>query len=115
LGKRNQKGYTPNQEMLINMRKAFQNLVNSRTVKTAGGQSEVNMLQSRNLGDFLKKAKASMFGGKYDKAAIDIITDPNWERYVPASVKKTVNMKNPSTEDMVKILSAVAAKRSAEE
>jgi hypothetical protein len=115
LGKSNQKAYTPNQEMLINMRKAFQNLVNSRTVKTAGGQSEVNMLESRNTGSFLRKAAAKMFGGKYDKAAIDIITDPNWERYVPASVQKTVNMKSPSTEDMVKILSAVAAKRSAEE
>jgi hypothetical protein len=99
LGNPKTKGITPEQKKLVDMRKAFKNLINSRTVKTAAGQSETKMNLPRSTAGAVMEFYNKFVKGKYDKAAVEIITDPNWKKYLPEASKKVIKgdaPKNPN-------------------
>ena len=66
------------QQKLTDMRLAFKNLINSYTVKTAAGQAKSSLDVPRSTMQFVKNQLGKLVGGKYDKAAVEIITSPDW-------------------------------------
>lgn len=67
------------QQQLKDMRLVFRDLINPPTVRTAAGLSKTSMNQERS--DFQQLAtriKNKLTGGKFDKAAIELITNPKW-------------------------------------
>lgn len=67
------------QQQLKDMRQIFGDLINPSTVRTAAGLAKTSMTKERSsLQVAINKAKEVLTGGKYDKAAIDLITNPNW-------------------------------------
>lgn len=74
------KGDKSAQMMLRDMRSSFKDLMNSYTVKTAGGQAKSSLDVERSTGQFLKNKIANLTGGKYDKAAIEMITSGKWDK-----------------------------------
>ncbi len=67
------------QQKLDDMRKVFGDLINPPTVRTAAGLANTGMRQSRNTKiEFANAIKEKLSGGKYDKAAIELITNPKW-------------------------------------
>jgi hypothetical protein len=68
------------QQQLKDMRSVFGDLINPPTIKTAAGLAKTGMTQERNTRQALaNKLKEMLSGGKYDTAAIDLITNPNWK------------------------------------
>lgn len=96
------KGDKSAQMKLRDMRAAFKDLMNSYTVKTAGGQAKSSLDVERSSGQFIKNLVSNMLGGKYDKAAIDMITSGKWdEAFRQAAAKRG---KKSSAEEIVKFL-----------
>lgn len=67
------------QQKLDDMRTVFRDLINPRTVKTAFGQTEHGMKQSRNFLDAAKDFLHSLNGRRYDRAFIELISNPRWD------------------------------------
>lgn len=80
---------------LDTMQRAFKNLVNSVTVKTAAGQSRSGVNQARSSGKFYQQMAQKLLGGRYDKAAIEIATSPTWDAELAAALEaKTIEEQN---------------------
>lgn len=107
LGAPNSKEVTVSQKKLADMRKAFRGLINSRTVKTAAGQSESKVNTARSSTGLVVEFYKRWVKGKYDKAAIEIITDPNWKQHLPSDVKKSIKGDSPRTQN--ELISALVA------
>lgn len=86
------KGDRKAQQNLIDMRKVFKDLANKRTFKGSYGKGETGMLDKRNTADKGISLATKLFGGKYDKAAIEIITGGEWDSYLR---KAASNSKDP--------------------
>jgi hypothetical protein len=114
LGDPKSKTPTPEQLRLSDMRKAFKGLINSVTAKTAAGQSKTFMTSTGRGGytgkvvDFYNE----LTKGKYDKAAIEIITDKDWKKYLPSDVKKAIKTDSPQNPNqLMNMLIAVEASK----
>jgi hypothetical protein len=114
LGDPKSKTPTPEQLRLSDMRKAFKGLINSVTGKTAAGQSKTFMTSTGRGGytgkvvDFYNE----LTKGKYDKAAIEIITDKDWKKYLPSDVKKAIKTDSPQNPNqLMNMLIAVEASK----
>jgi hypothetical protein len=106
------KGLPNAQAKLRNMRLAFKNLINSYTVKTAAGQAKSSLDVPRSTGQFISKQLQKIAGGKYDKAAIEIITNPDWDlSYLPKiNAKSTPAQKASYFKKFTEILDDAAIK-----
>jgi len=67
------------QEQVRDMRLIFKNLINIPTVRTAAQLRRTSMTKDRSSFQTLMDVfKEALSNGKYDEAAVDLITDPNW-------------------------------------
>jgi len=59
----------------------FKDLIGTPTIRTASALEKTNMTKERNAGNFAENFMKHVFtGGKNDKAAIEFITSPNWDK-----------------------------------
>jgi hypothetical protein len=68
------------QKKLADMRIVFRNIIPQGSLKksaSASKMSDVNMI--RNSGDIVRRAANYFTRGAYDKAAVEVITNPNWD------------------------------------
>ena len=72
------KGMPTTRKALIDMRRVFKNLINPITVKTAAGQAKSSLDVPRSSAQFIFESLERLAGGKSDKAAVEIITNPKW-------------------------------------
>lgn len=77
-------------QKLNDMRAVFKNLINPVTPRTASRLSKSSLDVPRNTYDAATKAARNFTGGKYDKAAIDLITSNKWDKEL-AKIKATKN------------------------
>jgi hypothetical protein len=83
------KGDRSAQMKMRDMKSAFKDLLNSYTVKTAGGQAKSSLDVERSTSQYFKNMLSNLAGGKYDKAAIEMITNPKWdEAFRQAAAKR---------------------------
>lgn len=67
------------QQQLQNMKKIFGQLINVPTAKTAEALSRSSMSKPRaSITKMMEYWQEIMSGGKYDKAAVELITNPKW-------------------------------------
>lgn len=67
------------QQQLEDMRSIFGRLINIPTAKTAEALSRTSMSKGRSSsGEAMRYLKEILSGGKYDKAAVELITNPKW-------------------------------------
>lgn len=67
------------QEQLKDMRMVFKNLINVPTAKTAEALSRSSMSKPRSLGqELLFKFQQLLSAGRFDKHAVELITNPKW-------------------------------------
>jgi hypothetical protein len=76
---------------LMDMRKAFQNLINPTTAKTAAGLAKSSLDVPRSSVEAITSIAKEFVGGKYDQAAIKLITSPDWDE----QFAKIKNIQNP--------------------
>lgn len=101
-------GKSPAQKQLEALKNVTQHLINKRTVKTAAGQAETKVSKPRSTGEYAERLARMLTGGKYDKAAVEILTDPNWQKYLP---KGTSVSEVPKGKELVDILEILARKK----
>jgi hypothetical protein len=85
------KGNPKAQKRLTEMKAVFKNLINEPNVKSAAALSKTSMSHSREAIERTNRIVANLTGGKYDKAAIDIITSDKWEK----AFEKALHQKSP--------------------
>jgi len=69
------------QSKLKDMKLLFKDLIGTPTIRTASALEKTNMTKERNAGNFAENFMKHVFtGGKNDKAAIEFITSPNWDK-----------------------------------
>lgn len=79
------------QSRLEDMRDVFTRLINVPTAKTAEALSRTSMSKERSSTQTaMKMLQEILSGGKYDKAAVNIVTSPDWEKEL-AKLKKITN------------------------
>lgn len=67
------------QDQLKDMQRIFKNLINPPSVRTASHLAKTSMDKSRSSSQELIRAlKEKLTAGKYDKAAVELITNPDW-------------------------------------
>jgi hypothetical protein len=67
------------QHQLKDMKMIFGDLINPPSVRTAAGQAKTSMTSHRNSADvWIDKAREFLTNGKFDKEAVELITNPNW-------------------------------------
>ncbi len=88
------------------MRAAFKNLINTQTVKGAAGRSANSMDAPRNSADAVIKFAQQLFGGRYDKAAVDLITSNKWLPHLK-NIKKIKDPRQKAS-GYVNLLSKIA-------
>lgn len=99
------------QETFIDMQSAFKNLINTQSVKGSAGRAANSMDMPRSTGQFAMDTFKEMTGGKFDKAAVDMITSDRWLPYI----REVKQIKNPQqrAQGYMQLLSRVAAQQSA--
>lgn len=85
------KGIPQAQQTLIDMRMAFKNLINNESVKGAAGKAKSSLNVPRNSIDAALGVIDNFMGGRFDKAAVDLITSDKWLPYI----KPIKQIKNP--------------------
>jgi uncharacterized protein YaaR (DUF327 family) len=103
---KNIKGTT---QKLIDMRRAFKDLINFEGVKTAAFQARKNIDNPRNdLSSYAQLAKNAL-GSKYDEAAIEFVQSGKWDK----EFKTIMQNKEPNARaaKFVSLLSRIAAEQ----
>jgi hypothetical protein len=67
-------------EKLSDMREVFKNLINPTTPRTAASLAKSYLDAPRSTAQFFKDMADKIVGGRYDNAAIDLITSNNWDK-----------------------------------
>lgn len=78
------------QRKLVDMRTAFKNLIEPISTKQAASQAKIASKTSGPI-KFAKDLANKLTNGLYDKAAVDLILDPQWDKRLKAAIK----IKNP--------------------
>jgi hypothetical protein len=68
------------QQKLIDMRTAFKTIINPLSGKASAALSKTGMLGKRDSILSIKDYISNFFGGRHDKAYVDFITNPNWDK-----------------------------------
>lgn len=84
------------QRKLVDMRTAFKNLIEPISTKQAAAQAKVASKTSGPI-KFAKDLANKLTNGLYDKAAVDLILDPQWDKRLKAAIK----IKNPDAKAQV--------------
>lgn len=85
------KGLPGSRQAIIDMRRAYKDLLNPITAKTAAAQARSSLDVPRSTAEFIFNAVQNAAGGQYDKAAAEIITSPQWHKELSkALAEKTV-------------------------
>jgi hypothetical protein len=91
------------QLQLEDMRLVFRDLINPPTVRTAVGLAKGSMNKERSSAQsWMNAIKEIYTGNKYDKAAIELITNPNWADKLHAAAQATSKEKKAS--EIIKLL-----------
>lgn len=94
---KNLRGVPQAQSQLKDMKLVFKNLINNPTAKTANNLSRNNLNKSKiNVNDVMGSLKEALTLGKYDKAAVDLITNPEWSKELSDLAKAQPTQKNIS-------------------
>jgi hypothetical protein len=93
-------------QKLIDMRKAFKNLINPMSTKTAASQAKSSLVAPRNTLDAVRTQASNLLGGKYDQAAVNFITSGKWDREF-ASIKK-IKDSSQRVQELTALLSKIA-------
>jgi hypothetical protein len=94
---KNLRGVPSAQQQLKDMKLVFKNLINTPTVKTSNNLSRTNINNSKiNIPDMLGSFKEALTLGSYDKAAVDLITNPDWAKQLSELSKASKTQKNVS-------------------
>lgn len=81
------------QQKLKDMREAFKYLIDPNTARNAAGLAKNSMDKTRNFGDQVLEHVKNAAGGKYDKAAVELITSSKWNNEF-AEIQKINNKEN---------------------
>ena len=85
------------QQQLKDMRLVFKDLINPPTVRTAAGLAKNSMTSERSSAQVWEnKLKEFFTQRKYDKAAIELITNPRWADKLNEAAKATTKEKQAS-------------------
>lgn len=76
------------QEKLKDMRLVFRNLISTPTARTAAALQKTSMSKMRNQWDALANYLEGLFGGKHDVAAVNLMTNPNWDEIATQILKE---------------------------
>ena len=91
------------QQQLKDMRLVFRDLINPPTVRTAAGLAKTSMTKERSSAQaWMNEIKEVYTSGKYDKAAIELITNPKWADKLHAAAQATSKEKKAS--EIIKLL-----------
>jgi hypothetical protein len=66
-------------QKMDDMRLVFRDLINPQTARTGAALSKTSMTEGRSTGQFIKDTIAKLNGRRYDKSAIEILTNPRWD------------------------------------
>ena len=94
------------------MRSAFKNLIEPRTAVTAANLSKSSLSDVRNSASFFIDAVNNLAGGKYDKAAVELITSNRWDKEL-SSINK-ISDKNRKNLQLVSLLSKISSVQSSD-
>ena len=64
---------------MFDLRELFRDLINSYTPKTEHGFQKTHVSLPRSTMEAVEKLAIKMFGGKYDEAAVELITSGKWQ------------------------------------
>jgi hypothetical protein len=92
---------------LIDMKRAFANLLNPITAKTAAAQARSGVDMPRADTRYLTQVIDNALGGRFDRAAAEIITNPQWQAELAAVLKK--NGRIPQAQAFAELLGRVQA------
>lgn len=96
------------QRKLDDMRMVFGRLINTPTAKTAEALSRTSMSKDRaTYGAISHKVKEILSGGRYDKAAVELITNPKWNEEL-SKLNKVTNSEKLASE-LYKLLGRAGA------
>lgn len=68
------------QRKLRMMKNTFGRLINPRNIKSVEGQARINVDQPRNVVDATQQYAMNIVGEKMDRAAVEFITNPQWNK-----------------------------------
>jgi hypothetical protein len=75
------------QQKMQDMRATFNNIINPTSSRGAAKLSQTSMLGRRDAIKTVKDFASNLLGGKYDKAVIELITNPKWDEELSNFVK----------------------------
>jgi hypothetical protein len=96
------------QRKLADMRMVYRHLLNPESPKGASGRAKNFMNTMRNSGDKMVTLGLNLLGGRYDKAATKIITDPNIDKIYKQYVKDKASTPNEKTKNVLKLLQTIS-------
>jgi hypothetical protein len=78
---KNLRGVPDAQKRLDDMRVAFKNIITVPTARTASALEKTSMTKPRNdVGSMMITLKEALTAGKFDKDAVELLTNPKWEK-----------------------------------
>lgn len=107
------KGLPGAQKKLIDMRRAFKDLVELETTKGAAGKAKSSLDVERNTLQLAINRLNNFLGGKYDKAGINLITSGKWDKEFTKIMKKSDKLERAIALDQ--LLSRIAAQSAGDE
>lgn len=94
------------QNQLDDMKSAFQHLINQETARTGAKLEKTSMSKARSSGQYWHDFLHKIHGGAYDKAAINLITDPQWSKELGRI--KDMNSNNEKTQKLANLMTRAA-------
>jgi len=86
---KNLRGVPEAQQRLKDMRKAFKNIITTPTARSASALEKTSMTKPRNdMGALMISLKEALTAGKFDKNAVELLTNPKWEKKLEDLAKK---------------------------
>jgi len=83
------RGVPEAQKRLEDMRLAFKNIITTPTARTASALEKTSMTKPRNdVSSMIIALKEALTAGKFDKNAVDLLTNPKWEKQLEDLAKK---------------------------
>ncbi len=86
---KNLRGVPDAQKRLEDMRIAFKDIITTPTARTASALEKTSMSKPRNdIGSMTIALKEALTAGKFDKNAVELLTNPKWEKQLEDLSKK---------------------------
>jgi len=83
------RGVPEAQKRLEDMRLAFKNIITTPTARTASALEKTSMTKPRNdVSSMMIALKEALSAGKFDKNAVELLTNPKWEKQLEDLAKK---------------------------